>query len=186
MIKDDTYFFHQTPEALCKELIKHIPNLNSDDVIFEPFSGEGSWLNSFPKDATIIQTEIRNGTDYKDIDLDKIRVDWVISNPPFRLEDEAGIRTNAFFKLTDYFAGKTNKGIAFLGNDYCFSAFTPKRLKILYETKGIYIYKIVVCNIKKWRGRYFFVIFKNRNSNIINENQCIERYDFFDFIEGSF
>jgi hypothetical protein len=162
MPKDETYYFHQTPEALCKELIKHIPDLNTGDLIFEPFAGEGAWIKALPAEANIIQTEIEHGTDYKTIDLEASLVDWVITNPPFKLDNETGTkRENAFFKLAEYFAGKTNKGFAFLANDYCLSAFTPVRLKKLYE-KGVYIHKIVVCSVKKWRGRYFFIIFKNR------------------------
>ena len=162
MPKDETYFFHQTPEKLCEELMKHIPDMKPTDIIFEPFAGEGSWLKAFPKEANVIQTEIEHGTDYKSIDLETALVDWVITNPPFRLENaEKGKRENAFFKLAEYFAGKTNKGFAFLANDYCLSAFTPVRIKKLQE-KGVYIHKIVVCSVKKWRGRYFFIIFKNK------------------------
>jgi len=178
MPKDDIYYFHQTPESLCKELIKHIPDLLPTDTIFEPFAGEGAWLKAFPE-VNVIQTELEQGTDYKSIDLDAEKVDWVITNPPFKLDNEKGKRQeNAFFKLADYFAGKTKKGFAFLGNDYCLSAFTPVRLKKLKE-KGVYIYKIVVCSVKKWRGRYFFIIFKN----ILAEN---EKIDFIDFVEGTF
>lgn len=39
-MKDDTYYFHQTPEELCKELIKHVP-YDENDILFEPFKGEG-------------------------------------------------------------------------------------------------------------------------------------------------
>ena len=65
------------------------------------------------------------------------------------------------------------KGMALLGNDYCLSTFTPKRLKEINE-KGIYIQKIIVCSVKKWRGRYFFILF-SRNPN---EN--------FKYIEGNY
>jgi hypothetical protein len=224
MPKDEIYYFHQTPEALCKELIKHIPDLTTNDVIFEPFAGEGNWVRAFPDSQNIITTEIEHGTDFRSVDLEDAGVDWVVSNPPFRLEEPDGTegatkRTNSFFKLTDYFAGKTNKGFAFLANDSCLASFTPPRLKNLYETKGIYIYKIVVCSVKKWRGRYFFIIFKNRcciackkkktgccpkmtpeEQKIFDEAtdehekeharqaalKAKERFDFFDFVEGSF
>jgi hypothetical protein len=199
MPKDETYYFHQTPEALCKELVKHIPDLTTNDVIFEPFAGEGNWVRAFPNSQNIITTEIQHGTDYRSVDLETAGVDWICSNPPFRLEEPDGTdgatkRTNAFFKLTDYFAGKTNKGFAFLGNDRCLASFTPPRLKKLYEEKGVYIYKIVVCSLKKWRGRYFFIIFKNRccpkmTTEEHEKEHALkgkERFDFFDFVEGSF
>ena len=66
------------------------------------------------------------------------------------------------------------KGIAFLGNERCFSTLTPKRLKDLNDNHNLYIHKIIVCNIKKWRGRYFFIIFKKG------------RNDFYKFIQGSY
>jgi len=223
MPKDDFYYLEQTPETLCKVLVKHIPDLNSGDLVFEPFSGEGNWLKALTEQNTI-STEIEHGTDYRSINLEETLVDWVITNPPYRVlmegEKEDGKRENAFINLANYFAGKTNKGFAFLLNDKCFSALTPPRLKKLYEEKGVFIYKIVVCSVKKWRGRYFFIIFKNRcclackrkkqgccpklsdeeRAKIyaeIDEEERKEkeeelkkakgeRFDFFDFIEGSF
>ena len=223
MPKDDFYYLEQTPEALCKELIKHIPDLKSGDLVFEPFSGEGNWIKSLTEYNTIT-TEIEHGTDYRSINLEETLIDWVITNPPYRIlmegEETEGKRENAFINLANYFAGKTNKGFAFLLNDKCFSALTPPRLKKLYEEKGVYIHKIVVCSVKKWRGRYFFIIFKNRcclackrkkqgccpklsdeeKAKIyaeIDEEERKEkeeelkkakgeRFDFFDFIEGSF
>jgi hypothetical protein len=190
MQKDEVYHFHQTPEALCKELVKHIPDFTTEDVVFEPFMGEGNFVRAFSDTQNLITTEIQDGTDYKSIDLETTLIDWVISNPPFRLEEPDGEgatkRVNAFFKLTEYFAGKTNKGVAFLGNSDCLSALTPPRLKKLYEEKHVYIYKIVVCSVKKWRGRYYFIIFKNRYTREEEHYEIKERFNFFDFIEGSF
>lgn len=188
MSKDEAYYFHQTPEPLCKELVKHIPNLTTEDVVFEAFAGEGNFVRAFPDNQNLITTEIRDGTDYRSVDLSSTSVDWVITNPPFQIEetdekDGSTKKVNTFYKLTDYFAGKTNKGFAFLGNANCLSALTPPRLKKLYEEKNVYIYKIVVCSVKKWRGRYYFIIFKNRFCTRENTD---ERFDFFDFIEGSF
>jgi hypothetical protein len=55
------------------------------------------------------------------------------------------------------------KGMAFLGNDRCLATLTPRRLDIL-QNNGIYLHSIVVCNVKKWRGRYYFLIFKKEPS----------------------
>lgn len=154
MQKDDTYFFHQTPQPLCRELIKQI-NLKEGDKVFEPFRGEGAFYNSFPDFVEKDWTEITEGRDYKDYTGD---IDWVITNPPFKLDDGVK-RENAFFRLLKYYTTRAKKGIAFLGNDSCFSSLTPKRLKELNES-GWYIHNIVVCSIKKWRGRYFFIVFK--------------------------
>lgn len=225
MPKDDFYYLEQTPETLCKELLKHIPDFKTTDLVFEAFAGEGNWVKAMSPDQNVILTEIEHGTDYRSINLDEALVDWVITNPPYRIlsegEEADGKRENAFINLANYFAGKTNKGFAFLLNDKCFSALTPPRLKHLYEDKGVFIYKIVVCSVKKWRGRYFFIIFKNRcclackrkkqgccpklsdeerakmYAEIDEEERKEkeeelklmskgERFDFFDFISGSF
>lgn len=169
MVKNDEYFFHQTPKELAEKLIKEI-DLDHGDIILEPFKGEGAFYDSLPDFVIKEYCEIEEGKDYKDF---KEKIDWVISNPPFKLENHEGIRENAFYTILKHYAPIVNKGIAFLGNDYCFSTLTPKRLKEL-NILGLYIHKIVVCSIKKWRGRYFFIIFKKRESQ------------FYKYIEGNF
>lgn len=171
MVKDDIYYFHQTPKLLCEELIKQVP-LEQGDRVLEPFRGEGNFYNSLPDFVEKDWTEITDERDYKDYDKE---VDWCITNPPFRLDDEqnTGRRINAFYKLLNYYSHRAKKGIAFLGNDACFSTLTPTRLKEL-NGRGWFIHKIVCCAIKKWRGRYFFIILKK------------EPCDLYKFIDGSF
>jgi hypothetical protein len=94
MEKNDVYYFHQTPQALCEELIKHI-DLSNGDKVFEPFRGEGAFYNSFPDFVEKDWTEITEGRDYKEYTGE---IDWVITNPPFRLDDGVK-RENAFFRL---------------------------------------------------------------------------------------
>jgi hypothetical protein len=149
--------------------MKHI-RLEDNDIVLEPFKGEGSFYNNFPDNVIKEWTEIQEGKDYQDYNKD---IDWVISNPPFRLETKKG-RVNSFYYLLNYFASRVNKGIAFLGNDSCFSTLTPKRLKELNDKYDLFIHDIVVCNIKKWRGRYFFIIFKKGTS------------EFYKYIQGNF
>ena len=157
--KDETYYFHQTPESACIELIKEIP-LEENDRVLEAFRGEGAFYNNLPPFVIRDWCEILEGRDFKDY-IEPI--DWVVSNPPFRLESKTG-RVNSFYYLIDYYASRVNKGIAFLGNDSCFSTLTPKRLHELQEKHNLHIHKIIVCNIKTWRGRYFFIIFKKGSS----------------------
>ena len=157
--KDETYYFHQTPESACIELIKEIP-LEENDRVLEAFRGEGAFYNNLPPFVIRDWCEILEGRDFKDY-IEPI--DCVVSNPPFRLESKTG-RVNSFYYLIDYYASRVNKGIAFLGNDSCFSTLTPKRLHELQEKHNLHIHKIIVCNIKKWRGRYFFIIFKKGSS----------------------
>ena len=167
-MKDEYYYFHQTPIELSKDLVKHIPLQEGDDVL-EPFKGEGSFYNNFPNFVNKDWCEIEEGRDYKDYDKP---FDWVISNPPFRL-DNGTKRVNSFFSLLNFYLDRAKKGIAFLGNDNCLSTLTPKRIKDMND-KGFYINKIIVCSIKKWRGRYFFIIISK------------EKTDFFGFLKENY
>ena len=155
---NETYLFHQTPPQLASALINFVPLVNGDKVL-EPFKGEGAFYDNFPNDVIKDWCEIKEGRDYVNYNGD---IDWVITNPPFRLNG-----VNAFWPLIDYYSNKVNKGIAFLGNDYCFSTLTPIRLQEL-KNRGFNITKIVVCNVKKWRGRYFFFVLQKTPSNFYN------------------
>ena len=47
-IKDETYYLHQTPNDLAKELIKKVPLIAGDKVV-DTFRGEGAFYNNFPQ-----------------------------------------------------------------------------------------------------------------------------------------
>jgi hypothetical protein len=158
----DTYLFHQTPEQCAKDLIAQVP-LQEGDRVLEPFRGEGAFFNNFPSFVEKDWAEITQGRDFKDIVQE---FDWVISNPPFRLETGSS-RVNSFYYLLDYYSRRAKKGIAFLGNDYCLATLTPKRLDEL-RSRGWSITKIVVCCVKKWRGRYFFVILEKDKPSVVS------------------
>ena len=155
----DVYLFHQTPPECAIDLLALLP-LQEGDTVLEPFRGEGAFYNNFPSFVQKDWAEITQGRDYKDISG---TYDWVITNPPFRLETGTR-RVNSFYYLLDYYSRRTKKGLAFLTNDKCFAAFTPRRIAEL-QSRGWAITKIIVCSIKKWRGRYFFLVFeKNKPS----------------------
>ena len=155
-MKDDKYYLNQTPPELCLRLIEYVP-IDREDTAWEPFSGEKSFYNAIRKKTQkVTWSELEDGIDYKDIEG---QFDWVVSNPPFN-------GTGSFAKLLLELADRVNKGIAFLGNQYCFTSLTPKRLKKL-EDKGLYLSRIVVCNIKKWYGKYYFIVF-TREDSVIN------------------
>jgi len=97
---NETYFFHQTPELLAKDLIGFVP-LVDDDKVLEPFKGEGAFYNNFPNNVIKEWCEIKEGRDYINYNGD---IDWVITNPPFKLND-----VNAFWPLIDYYSKKVNK-----------------------------------------------------------------------------
>jgi len=148
----ETYLFHQTPNECAKDLLQFIP-LQPNDRVLEPFKGEGAFYNNFPAFVQKDWAELEQGKDYTDISGE---YDWVITNPPFRLETGTK-RVNSFWFLLDYYTQRAKKGIAFLSNDKCFQVLTPRRM-LLLQQRGWSITKVVVCSVKKWRGRYFFFI----------------------------
>ena len=159
---DDTYLFHQTPFECARDLLKFVPLIENDKVI-EPFKGEGAFYDAFPTYVNKEWAEITQGRDYTTL----LDYDWVITNPPFTI-DNGKKRVNSFWFFLDYYSARAKKGIAFLGNDRCFSSLTPKRMEILKE-RGFFITKIVLCSVKKWRGRYFFIILE-KNKPIFFHN----------------
>jgi hypothetical protein len=160
---DNTYLFHQTPKELARDLIPFVPLVEGDRVI-EPFKGEGAFYDSLPVFVQKDWAEIQQGRDYQSLTAD---YDWVITNPPFRLPNSKGKLANSFWMLLDYYTTRAKKGIAFLGNDYCFSTLTPPRQAKLKE-RGWKITKVVVCAVKKWRGRYFFFILQKEGSGFMD------------------
>ena len=157
----DPYLFHQTPNDLCVELLKFL-TFDDSDIVLEPFRGEGGFYNNFPDNVVKEWCEITKGKDWQSYTGN---IDWVVTNPPFRLENNLGRRENAFFKILIHYCKFAKKGIAFLGNDYCLGTLTPKRIKEINEL-GFYIHKIVVCSVKKWRGRYFFIVLKKEKNDL--------------------
>ncbi len=162
-MKDQEYYFHQTPPELCLDLIEFVP-IQYGDTAYEPFRGEGAFYNALRKKTPHVEwSEIEEGRDYKDFSGN---VDHIVTNPPFQ---EKG----SFWKILNRLTDTSQKSISLLGNQYCFTSLTPKRLKLI-ENKGFYLTKIVICNIKKWYGKYFFMIF-TRDKN-----------EAFEYLEGSY
>ena len=159
MEKDDTYFFHQTPAELARDLITFLP-IAPTDRLYEPFKGEGAFYNAFPEENPKHWAEITEGRDYE---TDTTEYDWVITNPPFCLITN-GKKVNSFWFLLDYYTQRAKKGVAFLANDRCFSTLTPKRMKLL-EDRGWSITKSIVSSVKKWRGRYYFFVVEKKPSS---------------------
>tara|TARA_R100000951_G_C2643484_1_gene181741 strand:- start:760 stop:1275 length:516 start_codon:yes stop_codon:yes gene_type:complete len=160
---DDTTKFHQTPVLLAKDLIKFI-NFEDEDIVLEPFAGMNAFYNEFPNNVIKYRTELTQGSNYIDFDYENISIDWVITNPPFRLETDDGKRENAFYKILKFYSTKVKKGIVLLGNDKCISSLTPKRMKEINDD-GIFLNKIITCNVKAWRGRYYALYFYKNKPN---------------------
>ena len=151
-MKDDMYYFHQTPRELAKEIIDNIDFQDGENVL-EPFAGEGAFYNQLPENVNKYYTEIEEGLCYTTFDFDEVKINTIISNPPFRIDGK-----NCFFKILEYFSKKDVDKIIFLCNDYCFTSLRGKRMKKINDN-GFYLNKITGVNIKQWRGQYYVLHF---------------------------
>lgn len=162
------YTFHQTPEALCKKLLANVP-FEQGDTVWEAFAGEGNFFRNLPTFTKNVSTEIEQGKCFTSFTEP---FDWVVTNPPYNLVLNGKKVRSSFWFLLKYFCSRANKGVALLGNSNCLNAVSPKRLKELNEM-GWYLNNIVICDVKKWYNRYFFMIFTK-----VKTNDCIR------YIEG--
>jgi hypothetical protein len=160
--KSDAYYFHQTPPECAKECIARVPMVAGDRVL-EAFRGEGAFYDNLPDYVEKDWCEITQGRDFKDYDKE---FDWIITNPPFRLETD-GKRVNAFWFLLDYYTQRAKKGVAFLCNEVCLRTLTPLRLQVLKDRNWA-ITGLTTFNIKKWRGRYYLIVFELNKPSLLD------------------
>jgi len=162
-MKDDKYYFHQTPPKLCRDIIR-LFEWGDGDKVLEPFKGEGGFYNNLPDNVEKHYTEIEEGMDFKSFDHENIKIDTVISNPPFKLINDEGKAYNAYNEILTFYASKPEiTRIIFLVNDACFGSATINRIKKLDEL-DLHITRMITCDIKAWRGRYY-VIEYGRDAN---------------------
>lgn len=157
---DGAYYFHQTPPDIARRLVATLP-VCEGDLWVEPFKGEGSFYDAFPEGVRKDWAEITQGRDYTSLS----DYDWVVTNPPFRLEVD-GRHVNSVWSLLTYYTDRARKGVAFLVNDYGFCTLTPPRLQQLIS-KGWGLTTLKVCAIPKWRGRYYFMVWERGARSIL-------------------
>jgi hypothetical protein len=148
--------FHYTPEDLAKELIKLV-DIQPDDVLFEPFCGNGAFYNNFPQENKKEWCEIDKGRDIKNYEG---VCDVIITNPPYKTDEGGGT-----FYMSWCFT-KARKSCAFLLSIKAFNSLTPLRLKT-WSDEGWNITKMHTVNVSKWYGRCYFVIFEKNKPSII-------------------
>ena len=161
-MKDETYFFHQSPKELAKDICSNI-EWNDNNIVLEPFAGENSFYDAIPNEITKYRTEIEDGLCFKQFDYIGTGVNTIISNPPFKLNGR-----NAFFDIVMFFSKiRSISKIIFLCSDICFGSLTPKRMMKINE-EGMFITKLDTCCIKRWKGRYRIITFERTYNNSFN------------------
>ena len=178
-----------TPEDTAREIMDWVnPQISEGDSVLEPFKGDGVFYDKILDCNPKSYCEIDDGIDFFDYDK---KVDWVISNPPFRVmikKDrllESGlnyrntktrkravnipagwVRLNSFIPIVDRTMEICNKGFFYLVNAKLWSSITVKRLKT-WKEKGWSISRIKQMEIKKWYGRYYVVKFERNSKSLI-------------------
>lgn len=135
---------HYTPPELARRLIGLVPTLPSDTII-DPSAGVSRVFFRQFRAARRLACEISEGTNF----LGKTyRYDWAISNPPYHL----------LWAFIDKTSAEARKGFAYLVNINGLNCLTPKRLALL-EQRGFHLRALHVCTVRRWFGRYYFVVF---------------------------
>ncbi len=152
----------QTPKELAIKLLKYI-DYQQGDRWYEPFMGEGNIYEILPEPKD--WAEILKGRDFFNYLPFDGHCEHIISNPPFRVNIN-NKKVNAFIPILERSMGISTKTISFLINHKLMNTLTPMRLQ-KYNEMGWSITKIVVFSVRKWFGRYWFVVFSKNRAGII-------------------
>jgi len=147
-----------TPRELAKDLVAMI-EYTPGDRFYEPFRGEGSFFDVMPEPKD--WAEIEQGRDFFTYLPFDGHCEHIITNPPFRIHGK-----NSFVPALERSMNISTKTIAMLINYKMINSLTPIRLE-QYKQKGWVITAIHIVNVKKWYGRYWFVIFRRDGSSLI-------------------
>jgi hypothetical protein len=146
--------FYYTNEEMVKDLLSITPISGS---VLDAGSGDKVWFNNLVGEK--YECEIERGCDFYGWEK---RVDWVVGNPPFRHNGE-----NQIWRWIDKASQIANKGMGFLLNHKVFNTLTPVRLELLAK-RGFYIQCIRIVADKRWFGRYYYLIFGQKDNNFIS------------------
>ena len=156
--------FHHTPLEIAKDIIKQV-NYSKDDLVLEPFKGDGAFYNQLIN-CNKDYCEIDDGKDFFNYTK---KVDWIISNPPFKILINNELK-NGLIPIIDHSINITTKGFGYLVNNNLFNSLTVNRLNN-WQDKGFVVSYIKVYEIKKWFGRWFFILFEKNKKSILDFNE---------------
>jgi type I restriction-modification system DNA methylase subunit len=149
-----------TPLNLVKkhlDLVK--PYVKDDDIIFDPFYGEGAYYNLFE------EYFLKNKFCYTEIELKKDffkydkQVDIIVSNPPYSIIDkvlEHSIKLKP--KIISYLIGINN--------------LTTRRIEYMNEN-GYKMINIHLIKVFKWFGMSCIVTFSKEGNNCISYDRTV-------------
>ena len=144
--KNDVFY---TPDDLADDCMSLI-HISENDVLLDPFYGQGAFYNRFPA---------RNPKDWCEIEMQRDffeyqnEVDWIISNPPF----------SKMTKVLNHCAKICRKGFGLIMS--CFH-MQPNRFNKL-EEMGFVATKIHLFKCPSWNGfPCFFVVFEKGGDTI--------------------
>jgi len=155
-----------TPKELAKSLISMI-EFEEGDRFYEPFKGKGAFYDVMPEPKD--WAEINLGRDFFSYLPFDGHCEHIITNPPFKVDGK-----NAFITILERSMNIANKTVAMLINHRLMNTLTPVRLE-KYKQNGWVITNIHVVSVKKWFGRYWFVIFKKNGNSILTWD--LKNYD---------
>ena len=142
----------ETPIETVKELLALISFVESDFVVDVGSGKNKIWFKNIPTKRKE-ELELDEGKDF--LEYNK-QVDWIVGNPPF----------NKLIEFSFHSTKLCRKGFGFLISNARLNQITARRLNLLAE-KGFYLNKIHITEIKKWFGRYYFIVFtKNKSDSI--------------------
>lgn len=150
----------QTPVEICKEIIGAI-QWPEGEFVLEPFCGDGNFYNNLPKHVRKDWCEMTKGRDFFEYEGPKPHT--IITNPPFR--DAPGGK-NLVIPCLDKCLQVAQKRVIYLLNDKGFHSLTASRMK-KYVGWGWGVTHLSVWDLKKWRGRYYLLIWEQNKRSIL-------------------
>ena len=135
---------HYTPPELARRLVALVPYRRTD-ILIDPSAGASRAFYRQFRTTRRLACEIGEGTDFL---ADPYSYDWAISNPPYHL----------LWAFIDKTSCEARKGFGYLVNINGLNSLTPKRHELLAE-RGFGLRTLHVCNVRRWFGRYYFVVF---------------------------
>jgi hypothetical protein len=151
-----------TPEDIVEKIMGWVlPQIDPNDIILESFKGNGVFYDKIPNKK--YYCEIDDGIDFFNYDK---KVDWAISNPPFRVMCNNEV-INAFIPIINKTMEICDKGFFYLINHKLWSSLTVKRLSE-WSDNGWVISAIKIIEIKKWYGRYYMIKFEKNGKSLFS------------------